>query len=706
MSIETHRTKLGNTEITFEYGRFAEQADAAITLQAGDTIILATVVTSKSIRDGIDYMPLMIDYEERLYAAGKISGSRFIKREGRPSEQAILTARLVDRPLRPLFDKSFRNDVQIIITVLSIDKENDPDILSIIAASAAVMKAGTAPFKAPVGACRIGMIDGKLVVNPSRIEMEKSTLDLVVAGTAERVMMVEAGAHEVPEDIMLEALRLAHTSMQGVIEIQKKFATKYVPAPVVAKEGPTADEAVYEFAGAALKEVMVMKDLTARTEATAEWQTKTLAHLEGTFKQSEIKNAFGKLVEKHIRAACLEHDERPDGRKITEVRPITVEVGLFNRTHGTGLFTRGQTQALTIATLGAPGDEQMIDTMDLEGTKRYMHHYNFPPFSTGEASPVRGASRREIGHGALAERALVPVIPSKEDFPYTIRLVSEILSSNGSSSMAATCGSTLALMDAGVPIRKPVAGVAMGLMTNEDASKFKVLTDLQGLEDFAGDMDFKIAGTRDGITAIQMDTKIAGLTWPIIEQTLTQAFTARMEIMDKMLAVIPEPRADLSPFAPRITSVKIDPAKIGELIGPGGKNINKIIELAGGKELLSIDIEEDGTVLVSSTDSEAAAIALREIAVIGRTIEVGEIFEDVPVVQIVRDRMNPKKEIGAIVEFLPGKDGMVHISQIAHERIEYVTDKIQVGDHVDVKVVAIDHEKGRISLSIKDLLKD
>jgi polyribonucleotide nucleotidyltransferase len=466
---------------------------------------------------------------------------------------------------------------------------------------------------------------------------------------------------------------------------------------VVTKEGPTVLEAVKEIVGA---EIAGKRD----EEALDALQAKVLNQLEGQFKQAEIKSAFTKLAEKQVKIAILERDERPDGRAITEIRPITIETGLFRRTHGSGLFTRGQTQALTIATLGSPGDEQMIDTMDQDGTKRYMHHYNFPPYSTGEASPVRGASRREIGHGALAERALLAVLPPREEFPYTIRLVSEILSSNGSSSMAATCGSTLALMDAGVPISKPVAGIAMGLITNDDASVFKVLTDLQGLEDFAGDMDFKIAGTKDGITAIQMDTKIAGLTWPIVEQTLTQAYEGRLVILDKILAAIPAPRADLSPYAPRIQTVKIHPSKIGELIGPGGKNINRIIENAGGKELISIDIEEDGTVLISSTDSAAADYAIGQIQGIGRVVEVGEVFQSVPVIQIIKDRINPKKEIGAVVEFLPGKDGMVHVSQIAHERVELVSDRLKLDDLVNVKVVAVDPEKGRVSLSIKELL--
>lgn len=702
MAVTRHTAHLGETELTIEYGRFAEQADAAVTITAGETVILATVVTSKTEREGIDYFPLLIDFEERLYAAGKISGSRFMKREGRPSDEAILTARLVDRPLRPLFDKHFRKDVQVVITSLSIDNEHDPDILAIIAASCALTKAGTAPFSGPVGACRVGLINGNLIANPTRSQMLESDLDLVIAGTKERVMMIEAGANEVPEAMVLEALKLAHSSMQEVIKVQSTFATTYESTAVItASTGVTVDEAVTTFALAAIKEAMAAHDRANRHIVLDDWQIRTMQGLEGQFKQVDIKNAFNKLKEKEVRTAILERDDRPDGRAITEVRPLSMEVGLLPRTHGSALFTRGQTQALTIATLGSPGDEQTIETMSTEGTKRYMHHYNFPPFSTGEVSPIRGASRREIGHGALAERALVPVIPPQTEFPYTIRLVSEILSSNGSSSMASVCGSTLALMDAGVPIGAAVAGIAMGLVTSQDASEFKVLTDLQGLEDFAGDMDFKIAGTVDGITAIQMDTKIKGLTWPIIEQTLTQAYEGRIFIMNKMLETIAQPRTELSPFAPRIQAMQIDPAKIGELIGPGGKNINRIITEAGGKEVISIDIEDDGTVMISSNDSQAAEYAMAQVSAIGRVIEVGEIFSG-EVIQIVRDRMDPKKEIGAIVQFLPNKDGMVHISQVAKERINLVSDILKVGDLVQVKIIAIDSEKGRYSLSIKD----
>jgi polyribonucleotide nucleotidyltransferase len=671
-----HTTSLGETQITVEYGRFAEQADAAVTVTAGETVVLATVVVSKNAREGIDFFPLMVDYEERLYAAGKISGSRFIKREGRPSEEAILTARLIDRPLRPLFDKSFRRDVQVVVTVLSVDGENDPDILSIFAASCALTKAGTAPFYGPLSACRIGQINSQLVVNPSRSAMTDSTLDLVVACTKDRIMMIEAGACEVPEATMLEALRMAHAACQPSIEIQHSFASTY--SPVIASqigESVTVDSQVKEYAAAGIVEAMSLADTDARKNALDTLLSQTCIHFEGTYKQNDLKSSFNSLVEKQVRVAILERDQRPDGRAITEVRPITVEVGLLPRTHGSGLFTRGQTQALTIATLGSPGDEQTIETMGTEGTKRYMHHYNFPPFSTGETSPIRGASRREIGHGALAERALLPVLPTQADFPYTIRLVSEILSSNGSSSMASTCGSTLALMDAGVPITKPVAGIAMGLVTNQDASQFKVLTDLQGLEDFAGDMDFKIAGTSQGITAIQMDTKIKGLTWPIIEQTFSQAYTGRQHILQKMLEVLPEPRTELSAYAPRIQAIQIDPAKIGELIGPGGKNINRIITEAGGREVITIDIEEDGTVLISSTDSRAAEYAIEQVEAIGRVVEVGEVYEG-EVLTIIKDKNDPRKEIGAIVQFLPGKDGMVHISQVSKERINLVSDVI------------------------------
>jgi polyribonucleotide nucleotidyltransferase len=701
MTTQRYTTTLGSTEVTIEFGSLALRADAAVTVRAGDTVVLATAVVAKSERDGIDYLPLLVEYQERLYAAGKISGSRFIKREGRPSEDAVLTSRLIDRPLRPLFEKSFRKDIQVVVTALSVDGENDPDILSILAASAAVSLAGKAPFKGPLSACRVGLVDGELIANPTRSQMEQSTLDLVIAGTAERVMMVEAGAHEIPEATILEAMKLAHQAMQPSIAIQREFAKEYIAPAAPLSDKPSAKQAIAAFLGTRVDDSFALSE-DEREAVHTTLLAEVAAKFEGDFKQSEIKATFEYLVEKSLRQRILTHEQRPDGRGLHEVRPISIEVGLLPRAHGSGLFTRGQTQSLTVATLGSAGDEQTVETMLEEGTKRYMHHYNFPPYSTGEVSPLRGTSRREIGHGALAERALIPVLPNRHDFPYTIRLVSEILSSNGSSSMAATCGSTLALMDAGVPIRKPVAGVAMGLITNEDASQFKVLTDLQGLEDFAGDMDFKIAGTVDGITAIQMDTKIEGLTWAIVEQTLSQALEGRLFIMEKMLQVLPRPRAELSPFAPRVVAIQIDPEKIGELIGPGGKNINRIIAESGGKEVTSIDIEDDGTVLITSTDAELAEYAIREIQAIGRVVEVGEVFEGV-VVNIVRDRMDPKKEIGAIVEFLPGKDGMVHISNVSKDRIPLVSSVVSIGQTVKVKVIAVDPEKGRIGLSMKDV---
>lgn len=688
--------KVGDKEITFETGKFAGQADGAITARLGDTVVLATCVVSPKPNETADFFPLLVDYEEKFYAAGKISGSRFIKREGRPSDDAILASRLIDRPLRPLFPKNFRHDVQVIITVLSYDGQNDPDVLAVVAASAAVMQS-PAPFKGPVAAVRVGLINNELVINPTRDQLKESTLDLVVAGTTEKVSMLEAGAGEIAEDVMFKAIQTAHEAIKPIAEAQKQFAAKTriafdeAPDPIMA--------AVKEYVGDQIRKSLSIAEQQEREAQWEKLQEDIRLKFEGQFKQSDLSKAFDEMLQKEVRNIILEEGNRPDGRKEDEIRPISVEVGLLPRTHGSGLFTRGQTQALTLATLGAPGAEQFIDTMEREGTKWYMHHYNFPPFSTGEAKPLRGASRREIGHGALAERALVPVLPDHEKFPYTIRLVSEILSSNGSSSMAATCGSTLALMDAGVPIKKPVSGIAMGLVTSEDGSQFRILTDLQGLEDFGGDMDFKVAGTKDGITAIQLDIKLDGLTFEIIEKTLEKARIGRLAILDKMLAVIDAPRAELSQYAPRITSVKIDPEKIGQLIGPGGKHINSIIEQAGGKELVSVDIEEDGTVLVSSADSKAAQIAVDAISADTKEVEVGEVYEG-EVTNIQKDRMSGK-EIGAIVQILPNKDGMVHISEISPQRIERVSDALKVGQKVKVKVVTVDKERGRIGLSIK-----
>lgn len=699
---QVYTTKIGGKDLIISTGKLAELASGSVTVRYGDTVVLATAVVSTEVKEDIDYFPLLVDYEERLYAAGKISGSRFIKREGRPSDRAILTCRLIDRPIRPLFPKNYLNDVQVIITVLSFDGENDPDVMSIIAASAALSQS-IAPFEGPISAVRVGQIDGKFVANPTSAEMEKSTLDLVVAGTKEKVMMIEAGAKEISEKDFVEAMKFGHSELQPGLEIQKELiaGTKHtVEDPGEA----TILEEVKKYLGEKIAKALQESDKIKREEALAGFSADVLKNFEGNYKQTELKSTFDAIVEKEVRKCVVEKELRPDGRKLDEIRPISIEVGLLPRTHGTGLFTRGQTQVLSIVTLGAPGEEQTIETMEEEGTKRYMHHYNFPPFSTGEVRPIRSTSRREIGHGALAERALIPVIPSREDFPYTVRVVSEVLASNGSSSMAATCGSTLALMDAGVPIKSPVAGIAMGLMTSDpskaETGKYKILTDIQGLEDFAGDMDFKVTGTKDGVTAVQLDTKLKGLDISILDEAMTGARIAINEILAMITKVIAAPRAEMSPYAPRITSVKIDPEKIGELIGPGGKNIRKIIEVCGGDEIISIDIEEDGTVLISSADAEAAKKAEEIIVGSMREPQIGEIFE-APVVSILRDRMRGN-EIGAIVQILPNKDGMVHISQIADERVEKIEDYLKIGQIVKVKVMEVDKEKGRVSLSIKE----
>ncbi len=716
MNVQQFTTQLGDEKLIIETGKLAQLASGSVTVSYGDTIVLATAVYASEPKEGIDYFPLMVEYEERMYASGKISGSRFIKREGRPSETAVLTARLIDRPLRPLFPKHIRNDLQVIVTVLSYDPERDPDTISIIAASAAVVLSG-APFKGPVSAVRVGLIPlsesnrgedvwngHAFVVNPTATQLKNSLMDLVVAGTEQKVNMIEAGAREIPEEIMLKAIKFAHDGMQAGIKVQNELATAVERAthetPAVS---PIVDD-VKNFIGDKVAEALKAMDRQQRKQALAEFEAQVLENFEGAYKQVDLRSTFSQIVEKAVRAAILNEDTRPDGRAMTEVREITGETGLIPRAHGSGLFTRGQTQVLTVVTLGGPGLEQVIETMEEETTKRYMHHYNFPPFSTGEAKPMRGTSRREIGHGALAERALEPVIPSKEDFPYTIRLVSEVLGSNGSSSMASTCGSTLALMDAGVPIAAPVSGIAMGLVTDEtegESGNYKVLTDLQGLEDFAGDMDFKIAGTKEGITAIQLDVKVSGLTEAIITDAVMQAKDGRMHVMEKMLEIIPEVRKDLSPLAPRIFTTKIDPKRIGELIGPGGKTINGIVEECGGKTVMSIDISEDGTVSISTADSKMGEKALDIVQSMFRDVEIGEILEG-PIVQILRDR-NTNKEIGAIVQLTPKMDGMVHISQIAEERVEKIEDYVKVGQVVKVRVTDIDRERGRISLTMKNV---
>ena len=695
-----YEVSFGREKLYLETGKLAGLANGSVTARYKDTVVLATAVVASEAKEGQDFFPLMVDFEERFYAAGKISGSRFIKREGRPSDAAVLSARKIDRPIRPLFPKNYRNDVQVIVTVLSYDGSIDVDVVGTVAASAALMQT-SAPFKGPIAAISVGLINNEFVINPTEGEAEQSSMLLNFAATRERIMMIETEANEVSEEIVFQGIQFGHKVMAEVIEIQHKIAADHERqvAETIDEKIMGVHAEVFNLANDKVRAALADMDKAARESKLKSYEEEVLASLEGTYKQIEIKAAFAKIVEGEIRTMILEKGIRPDGRGMEEIRPIGVEVGILPRPHGSALFTRGQTQALTVATLASPGMEQLIDTMEGESTKRFMHHYNFPPFSTGEVKPLRGTGRREIGHGYLAEKALKPMIPSDEEFPYTIRLVSEILSSNGSSSMAATCGSTLALMDAGVPIKKPVAGIAMGLVTNKDVSEYKVLSDLQGLEDFAGDMDFKVAGTVDGVTAIQMDTKIEGLTYEIIRDTFVQAKKGRMEIMEAMLGVIPTPRAELSKYAPRIEAIHINPDKIGELIGPGGKNIKSIIEECGGKEVTSIDIEDDGTVMISSVDPEMGAKAISIVKSMTREIQVGEILSG-EIIEIKKDRMTGK-EIGAIMKITSKLDGMIHISQISDQRVEKVSDMLKVGQTVTAKVVEVDPMKGRISLSMK-----
>jgi len=688
-------------EFILETGHLAMQASGAVTVRVGESIILATATASKHPREGIDFFPLSVDYEERLYAAGRIPGSWF-RREGRPGEGAILLARLIDRPLRPLFPKGFRNDVQVIVTSLSSDEENLLDIPAIVGASAA-LSISNIPWNGPIAAVRVGHIDGEFVVNPTAQELEKSALDLRVAGTEDAIIMVECGANEVPEEVMVEGLRLAHESMQPLIALQKQMQEEIgkpkleVPLFVVPEE---VSRAVEELAAERINEVLhKFLPKKERGDALGAIRDEVIAAVceqtdEGgtPFDPAYVKAAYEDLLKRLVRKMILDEGKRPDGRDATTIRPLKIEVGLLPRTHGSGLFQRGETQVLTIATLGTPREAQELDTLFPEETKRFIHHYNFPPFSTGEVWPMRGPRRREIGHGALAERALEPMIPPQEDFPYTIRLVSEALSSNGSTSMASVCGSTLALMDAGVPIKAPVGGIAMGLVTDQDSGRYAILTDIQGMEDALGDMDFKVAGTRDGITALQMDIKLAGLSYDILQQALMQARDARLFILDKMLEVIPQPREEISPYAPRIITLHIDPTKIGRVIGPGGKVIRKMQEEYNVK----IDIGEDGTVYIASQDGPSADAALREIELLTKEARVGEIFTG----RVVR-----VEPYGAFVEILPGTEGLVHVSQLADYRVPSVEEVVKVGDELMVMVIDVDRETGKIKLSRQAVLE-
>mgnify|MGYP000710494087 CR=1 FL=1 len=683
----------GASELKLDSGKLAKQAAGSVLVQQGETVILVTAGVARKPREGTDFFPLTVDYEERMYAAGKISGSKFIKREGRPSEEAILKSRVVDRSIRPMFPKGFRRDVQIIITILSYDEEHDPAAMAVVGASAALLQTD-APFEGPVAAVRVGLIKDKLVLNPALSEMDESSLDLLAAGTAEKITMIEVSSDEIPEEKMIEALKFAQAGIAAAIEPQKSFIN------TDKEKAEFVEPAHWAEIKAAIKDKLAVvaaeTDRDKRNDLHDQLIDETIEKFADQYEAREIEEAISLAYFKAIRAQIIEQKQRPDGRKMDEVRPLSMELSLLPRTHGSAVFNRGETQALTVATLGGPGLEQWIDTMEEFSKKRYIHHYFFPPFAVGEVKRLGGGNRREIGHGALAEKALAMMIPDKEVFPYTIRLVTETLGSNGSSSMAATCGSTLALMDAGVPLKKPVAGIAMGLVAESD-DNFQVLTDLQGLEDFAGEMDFKIAGTDTGITAIQLDVKNKGLTEKMIETTFADAKVARLDILKQMLAVIPEPRKELSKYAPRIIVTKVDPEKIGELIGPAGKTINKIIDDNGGRDILQIDIEEDGTVLITSIDSERAEAVKKIIESIGTPLEIGQELEG-EVVSIQKDRTSGK-EIGAIVQIAPNKDGMVHVSALGTGGyVERVSDVVKVGQMIKVRVKDIDPDRGRISL--------
>lgn len=687
------KTEIAGREIIVETGKVAQQANGSVMIRYGETVLLVTATASKKPREGVDFLPLTIDYEEKLYAVGKIPGG-FIKREGRPSEKAILSARVIDRPLRPLFPKGFRNDVQVIATVLSVDQDNTPDIAAINGASCALCISDI-PFDGPVGAVSVGLIDGRYVINPTVSEAENSELHLIVAGTKEAVLMVEAGANEITEEEMLKAILFGHESIKKIVEFQEEIIEKVgkpnmeLPVEEVA-EG--LEKAVREFATDEIYKAIRIYEKQERETRINTINEETLLHFEDSHpeKEKEISKILYDITKEEVRKMISYEGIRPDGRTSSEIRPISCEVGLLPRTHGSGLFTRGQTQALTVATLGALGDVQILDGLGLEESKRYMHHYNFPPYSTGETKPLRSPGRREIGHGALAERALEPMIPSEDEFPYTIRLVSEILSSNGSSSMASVCGSTLALMDAGVPIKAPVSGIAMGLIKEDD--KVTILTDIQGMEDFLGDMDFKVAGTNKGITAIQMDIKIKGIDAQILKAALQQARKGRLFIMDKMLSVISEPRKELSQYAPRIFTMNIDPDKIRDIIGPGGKTINKIIAETDTK----IDIEDDGRIYIAAPDESSGKKTLKIIEKLTEDVEVGKLY---------MGKVTRTTNFGAFTEILPGKEGLIHISKLSKERVRKVEDVVNVGDEILVKVTDID-KHGRINLSHKDALRD
>ncbi len=695
MESKKYTMDLAGLPLTLEFGKYCEQAAGSVWVHLGDTVVMVNATMSPTPRPGVDFFPLAVDVEEKQYSVGKIPGG-FIKREGRPTEKATLTCRLIDRPLRPLFPKGMRNDVQVVATILSVDKDIPPEIPAMIGSSIA-LAISDIPWGGPTGSVVVGYVDGKYVLCPNEEQRQKSLMHLTVSGTRDAVLMVEAGAKEVSEQVMLDAIMFAHEEIKKIIAFEDQIIAELGKEKQVVPLVTTGDDvkaAVREFAYDKCVWVFDTFDRTERQNREAQVKEETIAALGAQFegRESEIADALYYLNKEIMRKKILEQGIRPDGRKVTEIRPIWCEVGVLPRVHGSAVFTRGQTQALTVTTLGSTSEGQILDGLSNEDFKRYIHHYNMPPYATGEAGRLKSPGRREIGHGALAERALEPVIPSEEEFPYALRLVSEILSSNGSSSMASVCGSTLSLMDAGVPIHAPVAGVAMGLIKDAETGKVCVLTDIQGLEDFLGDMDFKVAGSMNGITAIQMDIKIAGIDRGILETALAQALKGRLFILEKMLSCIGEPRKELSQYAPKIVRFTINPEKIREVIGPGGKMINKIIAETGVK----IDIEDDGRVFISTPDTQAAEKARRIIEGIAKDIEVGEVYLG-KVVRIMN--------FGAFVELLPGKDGMIHISKLANHRVEKVEDVVKIGDELEVKVSEIDAQ-GRVNLIRNDISYD
>ena len=682
---------LAGRELSVEIGKIAELASGSAIIRYGETMVMVNVSKSAKPRDGIDFFPLSVAYEERLYSVGKIPGG-FLKREGKPSEKAILTSRLIDRPIRPLFPKGFRNDVQVVATVLSVDQDCTPDIVSMIGSSIA-LSISDIPFNGPTGSVLVGLVDGAFVVNPTAEQREKSSLHLVVSGTKDAIMMVEAGGDEIPDALMLEAILFAHEEIKKVVafieEITAQVGKEKIEV-VLFKPDEEVEKAVREFATDKMKEAVKTIEKLERMEKMDAVKAETFEKFEELLEDYgvDIEETLQAIIKEEVRKLIVHENIRPDNRGLEEIRPIWCDNGFIPRAHGSGLFTRGQTQVMSIATLGALGDVQILDGLDEEESKRYMHHYNFPAYSVGEARPSRGPGRREIGHGALAERALVPVLPSKEEFPYAIRVVSEVLSSNGSTSQGSVCGSTLSLLDAGVPLKDMVAGIAMGLIKHDD--KVAVLSDIQGMEDHLGDMDFKVAGTEKGITAIQMDIKIAGIDKEVLTKALTQAKAGRIHILNEMRKTISAPKPELSKYAPKIITMNINPDKIRDVIGPGGKVITKIIEETGVK----IDIEQTGEVFIAGTDSDMIKLAQKKIHDIVAEAEVGQTYTG---------KVTRIMNFGAFVEILPGKEGLLHISHIAHERVAKVEDVLNIGDEVEVKVTEID-EKGRVNLSRKVLL--